>query len=241
MTADRSKAYDRLAASIRRLAANESSIALLGSQPGESIADKTTRLAALPPRAAALFQELDRTAPLERSPEDGVWETLIIETNAGNAWIGVVNAIGARDRVTTFGTSPFFGLPFDLWCQCREQSLPGETPWDEARKERRVVDYKGEPTVIDRGANYITDVITAAGCQVLYTCEGHPHAAYAGFQGESQARLGEEFQKAGWDVEEDRGRVTVRMPEVDSVAERDALWRKLSLELSAVPAAAARP
>lgn len=231
--AARSAAYDRLAAAARKLAGG---LSLRASLPGESAEAARERLSVLPPRVAAMFAALDRMAPLERAPGDGIWETLILETAGGGAWIGVVNAAGEKDRVTTFGTAPKLGFLFDLWCRCREESLPGRSPWDEARAERRVVMYAHEPTVIDRGANYVTDLLTAAGCAVHYTCEGHPHSAYAGFSGESQGRMAEEFRKAGWTVEESPDRVTVRMPEVGNVAERDAAWRKLSHELSPVPA-----
>lgn len=229
---ERIETYERLVAAVRKFAAQDLRGSVLASIPGETDDDAERRLAALPPDLSAHLRRLDRLAPFERTPDEGVWETLVVDAFDGKAWIGVVNAAGQKDRVTTFGAEPDCSFQFDQWCLCREDSPMGDTPWDEARKKRRVVMYAGEPTVIDRGANYVTDVLTGAGCRVHFTCEGHPHSAYVGFSGPAQAEMAEDFRRAGWKVEEGKNSVTARMPEVSNVAERDAQWRKLSMHFS---------
>ena len=86
--------------------------------------------------AAALcaLHELDKLMPFERDPEHDVWETLVLETMDGNAWISVVNAIGTRERVTTWSTHPEYARVVEDWAACRVQSFQGDTEWDLARR-----------------------------------------------------------------------------------------------------------
>lgn len=240
MTNDRITAFEELATALRRHAGKEGDIGLYASLPGESETSFESRAIGLTPSAAAVLKSahrLDALSPLERDDKAGVWETIVVEAVGGKAWICIVNADGERDRVTTFGTNQGIGRHFEEWCVCREESLLGDTPWDEARKERRVVEYAGELTVIDRGANFVIDAVVAAGCRTVFSCEGHPSGAYLHFHGEAEDWLASEFSRLGWTVETDfhGGGVTVRMRPVDTVAERDAEWRRLSLELSTKP------
>jgi len=74
--------------------------------------------------------------------------------------------------------------------------------------------------------------VQRAGCSTYVSCEGHPRGAYVGFTGDQvdRARLESEFDRLGWHVEPNPERTIVRMPEVSTVEERDAEWRRLSLE-----------
>ena len=242
MSEDRVAAYEELAALLRRYSrAGGGPIDLKASLPGETRQSFETRAGSLRPAAAAILRaarRLDDASPLERDEANGVWETVVAEAYSGRSWICVANSAGDMDHVTTFGTGSGTAPHFSDWCACREGSVPGDTPWDEARRERRVVDYGGVPTVIDRGASFVIDAVVGAGCRTMFSCEGHPQGAYLHFHGETQERIGEEFRRLGWTVEGDfhAGGVTVRMPPVSTVAERDAEWRRLSLELSVEPA-----
>lgn len=195
------------------------------------------RIEGLSPSLIALItsmRELDVLMPLERDVEGGVWETLVIESEYGRAWLGVENSIGNKDRLTTFILHPHFGPYIDQWSHCREVSELQDTPWDDARKERRTVSYGGEETTIDRGANFIIDLIERAGCRTYVSCEGHPCGAYFGFTGETPeiAKLTAEFRRLGWRIEAESENAVVRMPKVESVEERDATWRKLAGEFN---------
>jgi hypothetical protein len=118
------------------------------------------------------------------------------------------------------------------WSHVREASEILDTPWDDARRVRRTVSSYGEVELIDRGANFIVDLVQKAGCQTFVSCEGHPRGAYLGFLGDDAARsvLEREFERLGWRVEHNPDRTIVRMPEVRSVGERDSEWRRLSRE-----------
>ena len=195
------------------------------------------RIAGLSPSVTALvaaMRELDALMPLERDVESGVWETLVIESEGGRAWLGVENSIGTKDRLTTFILHPNFGPFIDQWCHCREVSKLKDTPWDDARKERRTVSYGGEETTIDRGANFIIDLIERAGCRTYVSCEGHPGGAYFGFTGETSeiAKLTAEFRRLGWRIEVEPEKAIVRMPQVENVEDRDEAWRKLAREFN---------
>jgi len=207
-------------------------LAFVGNETEEAF---WKRIESLSPSIIALItsmRELDVLMPLERDVESGVWETLVIESEHGRAWLGVENSIGTKDRLTTFILHPNFGPYVDQWSHCREASEMKDTPWDDARKERRTVNYGGEETTIDRGANFIIDLIERAGCRTYVSCEGHPGGAYFGFVGEASeiAKLTAEFRRLGWRIEAEPEKAVVRMPKVDTVEARDAEWRRLSLE-----------
>lgn len=234
MTTQRIQAFSKLVKAHGQLCERGTvrHLAFNGNEKDESFQE---RISGLSPSVSALLadmRELDALMPLERDIESGVWETLVIESENGRAWLGVENSIGTRDRLTTFILHPNFGPFIDQWCHCREASEIKDTPWDDARKERRTVSYGGEETTIDRGANFIIDLIERAGCRTYVSCEGHPGGAYFGFTGEPSeiAKLTAEFRRLGWRIEAEPEKAVVRMGQVESVEERDAAWRKLSQE-----------
>ena len=233
------RAYDALQRDIDRLmdlVPAGTNIELVASSPNGAPEPQ-----ALPPKAAAMvrdrvlpaLQALDATLPLERDAEGEVWETLVLDGHghSGRAWICVVNAIGPREGVTVFGTPEGYGGYISSWGAARRDSEDLGTSWDIARRERRVVPYDGSPTLIDRGANRIVDLLTALGHRCLATCEGHPMGGYALFERALSPEAMEVFLDAGWEI--DPGARTVRMPRPSSVADRDARWRGICDALEA--------
>lgn len=233
------RAYDALQRDIDRLMdliPGGTNLKLVASHP-----DGTPGIQDLPPEAAAMIRErvlpalqaLDATLPMEREAGDEVWETLVLDGHghSGRAWLCVVNAIGAQEGVTVFGTPKGYGGYISSWGASRRDSEDLGTSWDIARRERKVVPYDGEPTLIDRGANRIVELLTAMGHPTVATCEGHPMGAYALFErGLSPAEM-EVFQDSGWEI--DPGADTVRMPRPASVADRDERWRAICSALEA--------
>ncbi|WP_315921779.1 hypothetical protein [Mesorhizobium sp. SP-1A] len=207
-------------------------LAFVGNETDEAFRNRIEGFSPSLIALMAAMRELDALMPLERDVENSVWETLVIESSDGRAWLGVENSIGKKDRLTTFIVHKNWGPFIEQWSHCREASKLKDTPWDEARKERRTVNYGGEETTIDRGANFVIDLIEQAGCQTYVSCEGHPGGGYFGFTGETSeiAKLTAEFGRLGWRIEAEPEKAVVRMPKVVAVEERDATWRKLSLE-----------
>lgn len=187
------------------------------------------------------LRDLDRTIPLERDRDAGVWESLVFIVGDGHAWLMVRNELGAREDVTTWGIHPAFEGVIENWSECRlDDRSPGTTSWDEARRERRVVDYGG-PTLIDRGANRIIDLVTSAGGTTVASCEGHPGGAYLLWEGCPEAA--DVLTALGWRVEDRGGRSAAYMTEVKSIEDRNARWRLACAELEQrlAPARGARP
>lgn len=235
MTTKREKAFAGLVKIHGKLAGEERLIRQLASIGNETDLAFRKRVGGLSPSLVALItamRELDALMPLERDIESCVWETLVIESAGGRAWLGVENSIDKKDRLTTFIVHKDWGPFVEQWSHCREASEVKDTPWDEARKDRRTVNYMGEETTIDRGANFIIDLVEQAGCQTYVSCEGHPGGGYFGFTGETSeiAKLTAEFRRLGWRIEAEPEKAVVRMPKVETVEQRDAEWRKLSLQ-----------
>ena len=87
----------------------------------------------------------------------------------------------------------------------------------------------GQATVIDRGANYVCDLLQKAGCEPFVSGEGHPGGAYFGYRGsgEIDEALRNEFERLGWETEQsNHGGSLAYMKPVRAVAERDAEWRR---------------
>jgi len=137
---ERIETYERLVAAVRKFAAQETRGSILASLPDETEAEAELRLATLPSELSGTLRNLDRLAPFERTAGDGIWETLVVDTADGNAWIGVVNAAGRKDRVTTFGAEPDCSFQFDQWCLCREDSPMGGPKGAPRRDVRRRAD-----------------------------------------------------------------------------------------------------
>lgn len=235
MPITRKQAYDRLLDVLTSFP-KAGPITAIGSLPEESdeaFAKRMTSKSPFEKKAIEALRLLDSLMPLERDPSQGVWESLQIEFDGHAGYLVVENRMGARDHVTTWFLKTAFGDVVDVWSRCREESVEEQTPWDEARKERRVVNHMGQATVIDRGANFVCDLLQKAGCEPFVSCEGHPGGAYFGYRGsdEIEEALRNEFERLGWETEQsNHGGSLAYMKPVRVVAERDAEWRRLSLE-----------
>ena len=235
MPITRKQAFDRLDVILKRHPEFKP-VTAIGSLPEESDRAFAKRIASKSPfekKAIAALRLLDSLMPLERDPEQGVWESLAVEFDGHGGYLVVENRLGKRDHVTTWSLKPVFGQVIDAWSRCREESVEHDTPWDEARKERRTVKSIGQEFVIDRGANFICDLLRKAGCEPFVSCEGHPGGAYFGYRGDEHAEeaLRNEFDRLGWKSEKSiHGGSLAYMQPVETVQERDAEWRKLALD-----------
>lgn len=234
MTTKREKAFAGLVNTATKFADKGSltTFARLPNEDGQAFSERMNAVQPHHKEITAAMRELDALMPLERDADNGVWETLILESDGYHSWLGIQNCLGKLDRVTTFILHKDWGPFIEQWSHCREASEVQNTPWDEAREERRTVNYMGEEVVIDRGANFVIDLIEKAGCQAYVSCEGHPGGGYFGFTGETSeiAKLTAEFRRLGWRIEAEPEKAVVRMPKVETVEQRDAEWRKLSLQ-----------
>jgi hypothetical protein len=216
-------------------------VKIFGSLAGETDEAFNVRLASMKPfeqDIAVVLRKLDVLMPLERDPNADVWETLLIENGSQYFWLSVENVLGKRENITTFavGNDDGYSNFLETWSHCREASSVCDTAWDVARSERRTVLYDGKQHVIDRGANFVCDLLLNAGCKPFTSCEGHPWGAYVGFTGDklTSVTIMQEFKRLGWET---MGGFTddnflAYMKPVNSVEERDAEWRKLACEFN---------
>ena len=231
------RAYDRLVADIEGfmdLIPSGTKVLLHASapdgvpepQPLPPDADDAMRRLILPALVA-----LDATMPLQRDRAKGVWETLMLQGHghSGNAWIVVVNAIGQREHVTTFGTERGNGGHIAGWARSRRESEDLGTSWDIARRERRVVQYDRQPNLVDQGVNRVADILSELGLELESTCEGHPWGAHLSVKPRPGPALADAFRANGWAVEGHSG--VARMGTAMTTAERDANWRALCSDL----------
>lgn len=182
--------------------------------------------------ALARFEE---GLPLVKDVEGGTWESVTLSSYGTGSWyLHVRNLVGRKEGVTTWIVARDFEEAIRAWSECRLHVEDLGTEWDASRRERRVVDYMGSPSLIDPGCNLVLDLVTEAGCTTRYSCEGHPWGAYLGFDGPPVARdaVVALFRDAGWEVD-DGPRAVVRMPGVDDVRSRDAAWRGVCEVLAA--------
>lgn len=216
-------------------------VKIFGSLTGETDEAFSVRLASMKPfeqDIAVVLRKLDVSMPLERDSDAGVWETLLIENGSQYFWLSVQNLMGERENITTFavGNDDGYSNFVETWSHCREASSVGDTAWDAARSERRTVLYEGNQHVIDRGANFVCDLLQQAGCEPYVSCEGHPWGAYVGFTGDALTAITilQEFKRLGWET---MGGYTADnfiayMKSVRTVEERDEEWRKLAREFN---------
>lgn len=187
------------------------------------------------------LKKLDELTPLERDSANGVVETLVLERRfstdreRSSDWLLVRNALGVRETVLKCLVSRHFAFELDKWASCRENSEIADTAWDDARNERHVISKYGSNEAVDRGLNFVFNLIHQAGCDFQSGSEGHPEGAFVVFEGCGSGffTITDEFKRLGWNVhfdEETSQVVTVRMPKVETVEARDAEWRRLSLE-----------
>lgn len=216
-------------------------VKIFGHLPGETDDAFNKRLAAMKPfekDIAVVLRQLDAAMPLERDPDAEVWETLLIENGSQYFWLSVENTMGERESVTTFGVRNDDGSAnfIESWSDSREASTVGDTPWDTARTDRRTVLYDGKQHVIDRGANFVCDLLRNAGCEPFTSCEGHPWGAYIGFYGDRRNGnlILQEFKRLGWETMGGYSdpQFLAYMKPVRTVADRDAEWRKLAREFN---------
>lgn len=192
---------------------------------------------------AIALKKLDDLTPLERVPEKGVVETLVLERRfstdreRSSDWLLVRNSLGVRETIRNFPISRYFALEHDKWSSCRENSEIADTSWDDARKERHVVSKIGLNEAVDRGLNFVFNLIQKAECDFQRGSEGHPEGAFVVFDGCGSYffAITDEFERLGWRVHFDEEMpqfVTIRMPKVETVEARDAEWRKLSRDFN---------
>lgn len=190
---------------------------------------------------ATALKKLDELTPLERDPANGVVETLVLERRFStdreysSDWLLIRNSLGGRETVLKCLVSRHFAFELDKWASCRENSEIAETAWDDARNERHVISKHGSNEAVDRGLNFVFNLIQQAGCDYQSGSEGHPEGAFVVFEGCGSGffAIADEFKRLGWNVHYDEEMsqvVNVRMPKVETVEARDAEWRKLSLE-----------
>lgn len=189
---------------------------------------------------------LSRLAALSPLVVEGeVEEILRLELygGSGHAYVELCNIRGEREHVTTFfAKSRPMARYFDSWCVARSDSTLSDTPWDEARKSRRLVDGPLGKELIDQGINRAIDIVVAAGGSTTNSCEGHPWGAYLSFL-DPEGRIAPVFAKMGWSLETRNGPTIARMPATMHVLERDNMWRAVcaelerALELEEVPVA----
>lgn len=179
-------------------------------------------------RMRSALMALDGESQLVTDLGRGVRETVQLRLERGLPHLDVVNAIGEREKVTTWYATDGFEHAWRDWCDARHQSEDLGEPWDVARRERRVVDYQGERRLIDPGCNLALDLIVSAGCETHHSCEGHPGGGYVAFSGPHDVRTGvtNVFSDIGWRVEPSAESTVVRMPMATSVRERDRRWRR---------------
>lgn len=216
-------------------------VKIFGSLANETDEAFNVRLASMKPfeqDIAVVLRKLDVSMPLERDPDADVWETLLIENGSQYFWLSVENVMGKRENITTFAVGDEDGYSnfLETWSHCREASSFGDTAWDAARSERRTVLYNGKQHVIDRGANFVCDLLQKLGCEPYVSCEGHPLGAYVGFSGEKLRSfiILHEFKRLGWEIMlgSTDGMFLAYMKTVNTVEERDAEWRKLACEFN---------
>lgn len=208
-------------------------IASVPEESDEAFDNRIASQAAFEKKVFKALRLLDSLMPMERDPVQDVWESLAVEFDGHSGYLVVENRLGKLDHVTTWFLKPVFGEVIEEWSKSREESIEMPTPWDEARNERRTVQSMGQYVVIDRGANFVCDLLRAAGCEPFVSCEGHPGGAYIGFRGDPDVEeaLRNEFARLGWTSElSHHGGSLAYMKPVQNVAERDAEWRKLALE-----------
>jgi hypothetical protein len=235
MSNSREQAFKRLMDILKRHS-DAHAVNIIASLPEEDDDAFDKRIASQTPfekKVSKALRLLDSLMPMERDPDQDVWESLAVEFDGHSGYLVVENRLGKRDHVTTWFLKPVFGEVVEDWSKSREESIKMSTPWDDARKERHTVQSMGQEVVIDRGANFVCDLLRKAGCEPFVSCEGHPAAAYFGFRGEEavEEALRNEFARLGWSAEIGRnGGSLVYMKPVKTVAERDAEWRRLALE-----------
>lgn len=196
------------------------------------------RLKTMPSYEQAVLNALrafDALMPLERDLEAGVWETLEFVRGYQHDWLTVENTVGRKESVTTFCAELERFDIIEQWSVCREASELMDTPWDEARRKRNIVIYDGRESLVDRGVNFVVDLLAQYGARSVTSCEGHPWGAYVGFHASRNVveALFSEFARLGWKACWDRqDSVVAYMKDVYTVAERDAEWRKLAREFN---------
>jgi hypothetical protein len=180
--------------------------------------------------AHPLLRKIDSDMALVRRAEDEVWETLTLRINgwSGKCFLEINNRMGQGEFITAFVCSLSQEHIFKGWCDSRANSPDLGSPWDLARRQRRVVWMELEKGhfLIDPGCYAIMDVINNFGGGKTYnSCEGHPWGASIAFHYDNVgfARM---FSDLGWKVEPSTwGGIVVRMPSVHTVTERDDHWR----------------
>lgn len=179
-------------------------------------------------RLRAALVALDGDSQLVHDLGRGVRETVQLRVEGGRHLIDVVNGIGERERVTSWYATDGFEHAWRDWCDARRESDDLGGPWDEARRERRVVVHEGEALLIDPGCNLAIDLLVAAGCETHSSCEGHPGGGYVSFSGPADIRasVANVFSDAGWRIEPSADSTVVRMPMTTTVRERDRRWRR---------------
>ena len=241
MTTPRMRAYLEMIEAIEKLH-DDDDIHLVGNE----IAVTSPEFAALSlemQAVAVALKKLDDLTPLERDPENGIAETLVLERHfstyreESSDWMLVRNSIGVRETIRNFPVSRYFAHEHDKWSSCRENSEIADSSWDDARKERHVVSKIGSNEAVDRGLNFVFNLIQKAECDFQRGSEGHPDGAFVCFEGCGAYffTLTDEFERLGWNVHFDEEMpqfVTIRMPKVETVEARDAEWRKLSRDFN---------